>query len=65
MHHCALLSLGYRQESRGDVCLFVASSTWHSFKIFTGVLNQRLTDWAENNDISSDSQFGFRRGRST
>ena len=34
-------------------------------KIFTGVLNQRLTDWAENNDISSDSQFGFRRGRST
>ena len=34
-------------------------------KTFTGVLNQRLTDWAENNDISSDSQFGFRRGRST
>ena len=34
-------------------------------KIFTGVLNQRLTDWAENSNISSDSQFGFRRGRST
>ena len=34
-------------------------------KIFTGVLNQRLTDWADNNDISSDSQFEFRRGRST
>ena len=31
-------------------------------KIFTGVLNQRLTDWAENNDISSDSQFGFVEG---
>ena len=34
-------------------------------KIFTGVLNKRLTDWAENNNMTSDSQFGFRRGRST
>ena len=34
-------------------------------KIFTGVLNKRLTDWAESNNVSSDSQFGFRRGRST
>ena len=34
-------------------------------KIFTGVLNNRLNKWAENNDVLSDSQFGFRKGRST
>ena len=35
-------------------------------KIFTGVLNNRIKNkWAENNDILSDLQFGFRKGRST
>ena len=34
-------------------------------KIFTGILNNRLKNWAENNSIISDSQFGFRKGRST
>ena len=34
-------------------------------KIFTGILNKRLNDWVENNNIVSDAQFGFRRGRST
>ena len=29
------------------------------------MLNKRLTDWAESNNVSSDSQFGFRRGCST
>ena len=34
-------------------------------KIFTGILNNRITDWAESNNVLSDSQFGFRKGRST
>ena len=34
-------------------------------KIFTAILNKRISCWAENNDILSDAQFGFRRGRST
>lgn len=34
-------------------------------KIFTGILNKRLNDWSEKNDILSDAQFGFRKGRST
>ena len=34
-------------------------------KLFTGVLNNRLSNWAENNNILSDSQFGFRKGCST
>ena len=34
-------------------------------KIFSIVLNKRLNAWAENNDILSDSQFGFRKNRST
>ena len=34
-------------------------------KIFTGILNKRLNNWVDNNNIVSDAQFGFRRGRST
>ena len=34
-------------------------------KIFTGVLNNRLKNWVEDNNVLSDSQFGFRKGRST
>ena len=34
-------------------------------KLVTGVLNNRIKKWAENSDILSDSQFGFRKGRST
>ena len=34
-------------------------------KLFTGVINQRLCTWAETYDKLSDSQFGFRKDRST
>ena len=34
-------------------------------KIFIGVLNNRLKKWTESNDVLSDSQVGFRKGRST
>jgi len=34
-------------------------------KIFTGIINKRLADWAENNTVISNAQFGFRKGRST
>ena len=34
-------------------------------KVFTGVLNKRINTWIENNNVLSDTQFGFRSGRST
>ena len=34
-------------------------------KLFTRVLNNRLAEWAENDNILNDNQFGFRKGRST
>ncbi len=34
-------------------------------KLFTTILNKRLTDWCEANSILTDAQFGFRKGRST
>lgn len=34
-------------------------------KLFTSILNSRLNNWIENNNILSDAQFGFRKGRST
>ena len=34
-------------------------------KLFTSIINKRITKWSEQNNISSDAQFGFKRGRST
>ena len=34
-------------------------------KVFTGVINKRLNRWAEENNILSEVQAGFRKGRST
>ena len=33
--------------------------------MFISILNKRVYDWVENNNIVSDAQFGFRKGRST
>lgn len=34
-------------------------------KLFTTILNKRIESFCEQNDIISDAQFGFRKGRST
>ena len=34
-------------------------------KIFTNILNKRLTSWCEENDVIIESQAGFRRNYST
>ena len=34
-------------------------------KLFTQVLNDRIRKWAMENDISTDAQFGFKKGHST
>ena len=34
-------------------------------KVYTSILNNRLTTWVETNSILSDAQCGFRKGRST
>ena len=34
-------------------------------KLFTSILNKRIVFYCENNNIISDSQFGFRKGKST
>ncbi|MCG8033469.1 MAG: reverse transcriptase family protein, partial [Candidatus Thiodiazotropha taylori] len=36
-----------------------------SYKLFCALINNRLTKWAENNNILADEQNGFRSGRST
>ena len=36
-----------------------------SYKLFCALINNRLTKWAENNNILADEQNGFRTGRST
>ena len=34
-------------------------------KIFTAILNRRLSKWSETNNVLSDCQAGFRKGHST
>ncbi|XP_053380261.1 uncharacterized protein LOC128548803 [Mercenaria mercenaria] len=34
-------------------------------KMFTSILNKRMSDWSRENNIISDSQFGFKKGLST
>ena len=34
-------------------------------KLFTSVINRRLNDWVGKHKVLGDSQFGFRKGRST
>ncbi len=34
-------------------------------KLFTSVLNNRVSEWCESNNVISDAQFGFQKGKST
>ena len=34
-------------------------------KVFTYIINSRLTHWTESNSVLNDTQAGFRKGRST
>ena len=34
-------------------------------KIFTSILNKRISEWIDDNTIVSDAQYGFMSGRST
>ena len=34
-------------------------------KIFTSILNKRISEWIDDNSIVSDDQYGFMAGRST
>ena len=41
------------------------STTTEVLHSFTGVLNNRIYKWTEENNIVSDAQFGFRQNKST
>ena len=34
-------------------------------KLFSSVINQRIINWSNPNEISTDAQFGFKAGHST
>ena len=56
----------YKKNDPSDVQNYRGITLVSCFsKIFTGILNNRISNWAESNNILSDSQFGFRKGRST
>ena len=38
--------------------------SWFS-KIFTSLLNKRISEWIDDNTIVNDAQYGFMAGRST
>ena len=56
----------YKKNDPCDPSNYRANTLVSCFsKIFTSILNKRISNWVENNDILSDAQFGFRKGRST
>ena len=36
-----------------------------SYKLYCNILNDRLTQWVDDNDLLADEQNGFRKERST
>ena len=56
----------FKKGDRNNVNNYRGISLLNIFgKIFTSILNERLTIWAENNDIRADCQAGFRKNHST
>lgn len=56
----------YKKGDKDDAKNYRGITLLSNFgKLFTCILNSRITNWCENNTIISDAQFGFRKGRST
>ena len=56
----------YKKGDKSDVKKYRDITLLSNFaKLFTCVLNQRISKWCEENNTISDAQFGFRKGRST
>lgn len=56
----------FKKGSDNDVRNFRGITLVSSLaKLFSSVINKRLYDWRERNNVISDAQFGFRKGFST
>jgi exonuclease III len=56
----------YKKGDKDDVTNYRGITLLSNLgKLFTAVLNERINKWSDNNNIVSDAQFGFRKGRST
>jgi hypothetical protein len=56
----------YKKGDKNDVNNYRGITLVSCFsKLFTIILNKRITSFCENNNIISDAQFGFRKGKST
>ena len=62
----ALVVLVHKKGSRSDLGNYRGISLLSSLaKIFCSILNNRIIEWAETNNIFSPTQLGFRRGNRT
>ena len=56
----------YKKGEKGDVNNYRGITLTSCLsKIYTGILNKRLSCWSAENDVISDAQFGFKKGFST
>ena len=62
----ALVVLIHKKGSKSDLSNYRGISLLSSLaKLFCSILNDRISTWAEENHILSDTQLGFRRGNRT
>ena len=52
-------------DNRNPLCYRGITLASAAYKLYCGVLNNRLSNWAEDNNKIVDEQNGFRKGRST
>ena len=56
----------YKKGDRNDVNNYRGITLVSAIsKLFTSIINKRLTEWCDTNNIIPDAQFGFRKGLST
>lgn len=58
---CMIHKKGDRKDPNNYRCISLLNNIT---KIFTAILNQRLQSWVEERNIITDTQFGFRKGKS-
>ena len=62
----ALVVLIHKKGDKSDLSNYRGISLLSAIaKLFCSILNKRISNWAEDNQLLSDSQLGFRKGNRT
>ena len=54
-----------KADPRDPLCYRGIALAYASYKLYCNILNERLAQWVDDNNLLVDEQNGFRKGRST